>query len=159
MTIAISYETIATAISNLTIVNGEAGGPVNITIKDLNAIPTSARGLCPILFPNPVMPVSEIRPLRVTTGGAGSALMNLTYKLNYIYLHTEASAGISGFEGEIGCVRNLFLIVKSILENDNITGAVDVTFSGLDKIDNIQDPSGRQFLGVMFSIEVTEFVQ
>ena len=159
MTIVINYETIATAIANLTIVNGETGGPTNITIKDLNNIPTGGRGLCPIMFPNPRNPIRDVKPLRATTGGAGSALMNLTYKIPYIYLHCEAGSGTSGYEGYIGCVRNFFLIVKSILENDNINGAVDLTFSDLGAIDIIKDPTGKEYLGLMFSLEVTEFVQ
>ena len=151
MTITVSLATITESISNLDI--------QGVTVKDIDSIPDSAKLLCPLLIPNPTRFITNISTSRESTGGGGSALMNMDYTLNYIYLHCQAPGGISNFSNYAGLVDNLVHIIEAILENDDIAGAVDMTFGDIDRIDTIQDPAGNEFLGVMFSVRIKEFTQ
>lgn len=151
MTISVDLDTVASSIAALNI--------SGITVKGIDAIPDSARLLCPLLIPNPTRWLSDISTTRATTGGAGSALMDMSYTLNYIYLHCEAQSGMANFSAYAGCINNLILIFEAILANDNISGAVDMTINGIERVDNITDPAGNEYLGVMFSLRITEFVQ
>ena len=151
MTINVSLATVTASIADLSI--------QGVTIKDIDAIPDSAKLLCPLLIPNPTRFITDISTTRESTGGGGSALMNMEYTLNYIYLHCQAPGGVSNFSNYAGLVENLVRIIEAILENDDIAGAVDMTFGNIDRIDTIQDPAGNEFLGVMFSVRIKEFTQ
>ena len=151
MTINVNLATVANSIAAISI--------SGITSKSIDAIPDSARLLCPLLIPNPTRWISDISTTRATTGGAGSALMDMSYTLNYIYLHCEAQSGMSNFSAYAGCINNFVNILEAILANDNISGAVDMVVNGVERVDNITDPAGNEFLGVMFSLRITEQVQ
>ena len=151
MTIDFKLQTVTAAIAALNI--------GDITVKDIDAIPDSARLLCPLIIPNPNNFLTSITFTRASMGGAGSALMDSSYVLNYIYLHCEARSGIDNYASYNGLMTNLSLILEAIFGNDDINGAVDMVLDGVDRVDYIKDPAGIEYLGVMFRLKITEFVQ
>lgn len=151
MTINSQLDTIATSIAGLTI--------TGVTIKDIDNIPDSAQGLTPLLIPQPNDYVTNLKPTRISFGGAGSAKMDLTYTLNYVYLHAEAGSGINTFAIYAGLIDNLLLIIESMMTNDNLNGAVDMELNSISDIGVIDDPAGNPFWGVFISLNVTEFTQ
>ena len=144
-----------TSIAGLSI----SGASPAITIKDIDAIPDSARLLCPLIIPDPNGAVSNAASSRASTGGGGSGLLDLSYVLNYIYLHCEARSGINNFSAYQSLYSNVALIIKTILQNDNITGAVDMELNSIGTPVEIPDPAGNKFLGITFSLKVKEFAQ
>jgi hypothetical protein len=51
------------------------------------------------------------------------------------------------------------LILKSVFENDDINGAVDMVLNSVSGMGTIKDPSGIEYVGAMFSLKITEFIQ
>lgn len=154
MTITINIETIATAISQLNI--------SGVRIIDIDNIPDTARLLCPVMIPNVDNPAgfwTDIQMTRASTGGAGSALMDLTYNLHYIYLHCEAKSGTNNYSTHASAIHSLTNILKAIFENDDIDGAVDMVINNIGGVGVFKDPAGIEYVGVMFSLKVTEFIQ
>ena len=151
MTITIGFTTVADSISKLTV--------TGVTMKDIDQVPDSAQMLCPIMFPQPDNFVTNINVERVTVGSGGTAKMDMTYTLNYVFLQAEIGSGISAFSAYSNIIGNLATIIGVILANDNITGAVDLTLNTIGEIGAITDPAGNQYWGVLFSFNVLEFVQ
>lgn len=149
MAVTVHIQTVATAISNLSV--------SGVTIKDITAIPPSAALLCPILIPAPQY-VSNVVPTVLTTGGYPAAKINLNYTLNYIYLHCHAGSGLSQLEIINPLMTNFTAIISAIVGN-NILGLVDIQFNGSQEIGIITDPAGNEFWGVMFSLRVEDIVQ
>ena len=151
MTINVNFATVADGISNISI--------AGITVKDIDAIPDSVTMLCPILIPQPNDFISDIQVTRMSYGGAGSELLNMTYSLNYVFLQAQAGSGISAFSTYAGLISNLAAIIKAVLQNDNINGAVDMEMKSAPSIGVITDPAGNEYWGCLISFSVTEHLQ
>ena len=151
MTIAVNFATVADSISKLSI--------SGITMRDIDQVPDSAQMLCPIMFPQPDNFITNINVERVTVGSGGTAKMDMTYTLNYVFLQAEMGAGISAFSMYSNIVSNLAAILVKMFASDNITGAVDLTLNSIGEIGTISDPSGNQYWGVLLSFNILEFVQ
>lgn len=151
MTITSTISTVADSISNLTI--------SGVTIKDIDAIPDTARMLCPLLIPQPNNFVSDIAVSFETFGSNGSAKINTNYTLNYVFLFCETGSGINAFAAFSGLMTKLSAILVAINSNDTITGAVDVRINSIGNIGVIVDPAGIEFWGLEFSLRVLEYSQ
>lgn len=151
MTITIGFSTVADSISKLSV--------TGITMLDIDKVPDSAQMLCPVMFPQPDNFVTNINVERVTVGSGGTAKMDMTYTLNYVFLQSEIGSGISAFGAYSSIIANIATIMGVILTNDNITGAVDLTLNSIGEIGAVEDPSGNQYWGVLFSFKVLEFIQ
>lgn len=151
MTVAVNLVTVADSISNLSI--------SGVTIKDIDQIPDSASMLCPLLIPQPNGFVSDISPSFETFGSNGGAKMNLSYTLNYVFLHSEIGSGINTFAGYSDLMTKLAAIFVAIMSNDAISGAVDIRLQSVGNVGVISDPAGNEYWGVLFSFRVLEFVQ
>lgn len=151
MTITSAFSTITNSIAALTI--------SGVTIKDIDEIPDSARMLCPVLIPQPNDFVTNFVPSVQTLGSNGGAKLNFEYDLNYVYLHAEAGSGIGALSIYSGLITKLSAILVAIASNDAITGLVDLQTSSIGNIGIIEDPSGKQFWGVMLSFRVLEYAQ
>lgn len=149
MTITCNFATIATTISNLTI--------TGVTIKNISTIPASGNMITPVLFPNPHF-ITNVTPEVLTTGGHPTAMIDFNYSLNYVYLHCPVGSGISQLEVISGLMTNFVAIVAAIT-GTNFTGKADVDFGAAQDPGVIQDPSGNQFWGVMFSLTIKDKVQ
>lgn len=151
MTVACNVNTVSTAISELSV--------SGVTIKDITAIPESARMLCPILLPQPNDYMSGVQFSFESFGSNGTALMNLEYDLNYVYLHCEAGSGMNAFAPFSALMTKLAAILVEIMSNDKIDGLVDLKLNSVSNIGIISDPAGNEFWGVLLSFHVLEFAQ
>lgn len=151
MTITMGFATVADSISNIAI--------TGITVRDIDQIPDSAQMLTPILFPQPADFITDVNVERMSLGAGGTAKMDLTYTLNYVFLQAEIGSGLGAFAAYSNLIANIAAIVKAILSNDNITGQVDMTMQGIPSLGVIEDPSGNQYWGALLSFKVLEFAQ
>ena len=151
MTVTVHLESIVTAIAGLSV--------SGVTIKDINAIPDAATGLCPILIPQPNNFVTDITPTTQSLGFNGGAKLDVSYSLHYVYLHAEAGSGINTYSVYSGLIAKLVDILEAILSNDVVNGAVDMKIESIGNIGVIEDPAGNEFWGVLFSVRVMEFAQ
>jgi hypothetical protein len=151
MTVTCSVNTVATAISGLTV--------SGVTIKDITAIPDSAKMLCPVLIPQPNDYMSGTKMTFETFGSMGTAKMNMEYDLNYVYLHCEAGSGINAFAPFSDLMTKLASILVVIMSNDKVNGLVDLQLQNVGNIGIINDPAGNSYWGVLLSFHVLEFSQ
>ena len=150
MTVSSAFATIANSIAGLTI--------SGVTIKDIDEIPQSAKLLTPLLIPQPDNWITDFQCEFQSFGSNGAAAMDFTYSLNYIYLHCPIGAGVATYDIYAGLITKLSAILVAIASNDALTGLVDLK-PRIGQIGVIQDPSGNEFWGVMFSLPVLEFAQ
>ena len=151
MTVDVQIGTVIGSIAGLSI--------SGVNIKDIDEIPENAEMFLPCLFLNPDEPISEIAPEFVTTGSMGTAKMNLSYTLHYLYLHAKVGSSLTLNALLPGLITSLSLIFEAIMSNDVITGAVDIRLNAMPSIGVITGPTGAQFHGCALSFRVTEFVQ
>jgi hypothetical protein len=151
MTVTCSVNTVATAISGLTV--------SGVTIKDITAIPDSAKMFCPVIIPQPNDYMSGTKMTFETFGSMGTAKMNMEYDLNYVYLHCEAGSGINAFAPFSDLMTKLASILVVIMSNDKVNGLVDLQLQNVGNIGIINDPAGNSYWGVLLSFHVLEFSQ
>lgn len=151
MTVTSALATVADSISKISI--------TGVTVKDIDEIPQSAALLCPILIPQPNGYVSGVNVEFQSFGSNTGAKIDMSYTLNYIYLHSNAGAGLGQLQVYSGLISKLSTIIVAILSNDAITGLVDMQLESIGNIGVIEDPSGNQYWGVMLSFRVLEFAQ
>jgi hypothetical protein len=150
MTINTAFVTVADSIAGISI--------SGVTVKDINEIPENVELLCPVLIPQPNDYITNLSVERMSFGGGGTAKLDMTYTLNYVYLHS-AVGGLSQFDAYSGIITKLELILEAILTNDNIAGPVDFEVETIPSIGVIEDPAGGQYWGTLLSFRVTEHVQ
>lgn len=148
MTMNSQIATVADSIAGLTV--------AGVTLKDIDQIPDSVTRLCPIFFPQPNDFVTGLSFTRQSFGSMGTAKMDCNYTLNYVYLHCEVGEGRSAFAPYAGIITKLELILETILNNDTITGAVDITPATVGNIGVLTSPSGEDYWGLLISLSVTE---
>jgi hypothetical protein len=151
MTVVCNLATVADSISKLSV--------SGVTIKDINEIPQSARGLCPVVLPQPSNFLSDVAATFQSFGSNGAARIDLSYTLTYVYLHCEAGSGVSQYDIYAGLITNLAAIIVAILSNDALTGLVDLKLGGVGSVGVIEDPSAVKYWGVIFTLNVLEFAQ
>ena len=151
MTITIGFKTVADSISKLKV--------TGIKFLDIDKIPDAGQMLCPVLFPQPDNFVTGMEVERMTVGGGGTALMDMRYTLNYVFLQAELGSGIRAFEAYAGMIANIASIIKVILENDDISGAVDLQVNTIGELGAVTDPAGNEFWGTLLSFSVLEQIQ
>jgi len=150
MTVSSAFATITNSIAALSI--------SGVTIKDIDEIPQNASMLTPLLIPQPNDFVTNFEAAFQSFGSNGTAKIDLNYSLNYVYLHAEVGSGISTFDIYSGLITKLSAILVAILSNDAITGLIDIK-PRIGNIGIIEDPSGKQFWGVLFSLPILEYAQ
>lgn len=151
MTVQIQYNTVIGAIAGLTI--------SGVNIKDIDEIPENAEMQLPVLFPNPDDPVTDIDFQFASFGTMGAAKMDLSYTLNYLYLHAKVGSGLSVNSVLSGLMTNLAAIMVKFAENDQLSGAVEVKLNSLPAVRVIEGPNGTQFHGVALTFRVLEHMQ
>ena len=151
MTINVQFDTVANSISALSI-NG-------VNIHDIDDIPESAEMQTPMLIPQPNGFVSDIGPQFQSYGSGGTAKIDLSYTLNYVYLHAPIGSGISTYDIYKGLLTNVIAIFEAIFANDAPDGAIDLQLSTLSDIGTVTDPAGAEYWGILFSLRVLEHVQ
>jgi hypothetical protein len=150
MTVDVKFGRVIEAISQLTI--------SGISIKDVDEIPENPEMVLPVLFLNPDDPINTIEPVVQSFGSLGTAKLDMTYTLNYLYLHGKVGTSLSLSSVLPGLLDAVALILETIFSNDVVDGAVDLANSTM-QIGVITGPNGAQFHGATFSFRVLEHVQ
>lgn len=151
MTLASSLTTIVTSIAGLSV--------SGLTIKNTDAIPEQADLQYPLLVPRPNEFITDLHSERTTFGINGTARVDLTYNLNYVFLYAPAGTGVSELDAYNGMITMMVAIINAIMSNDTLSGAVDVNLDGVSGIGIIQDPANNQYWGCFWAMHVTEYVQ
>lgn len=151
MTVASNLSTISASIASLSLT-----GIIN---KGITAIPDTASMLTPIVFPQPNDYMTNVKPEFVSFGSNGTAKMDLSYTLNYVYLHCEIGSGLTTYDIYSALITNLVVIIVAIMSNDAITGLIDMQLGNISTIGAIKDPAGNQYFGVLFSLNILEHIQ
>lgn len=144
-----------------TVMNSIAALTVSgVTIKDVDEIPerVNARD-CPILFPWPAGLITNLAVERVSFGSATQARKTNTYNITYRYLHSPMEMERGLFVTMPALVANLDLILSAIVDNDVLTGLLDLDPSGGISIGPIQDAAGNTFHGAELTFAVMNFVR
>lgn len=151
MTINVNFVSVASAIAGITI--------TGIPIKDLGSIPSNGLLLCPILIPKPDGFISNLQPvLPETYGTGGTERMSLKYDVTYRYLHAAIGANLD-FGMYSGMITNIALILKTILANDVINGAIDFRVNTVSSIGPVLDPAGNAYHGCDFVFSVQQLCE
>ena len=146
----LSIVTVADSISKLSV--------TGVTIKDLDEIPERAVGFdCPMVYPSPDGFVSNFEVERMAMASGASNVWNITYNLNYRFLHSELGEGLGLFDIYDDMVDKVMDFVDKMLVSDAVTGCVDLTVEDISSFGPVSDPSGSMFHGCDISFAVLEF--
>jgi hypothetical protein len=147
----ISFTAVPTALAGLSI--------SGVQIKDIDKIPDSGlEMLTPILFPDPANWISGINVLRETMGISGTGKYDLTYSLNYIYLHAPAGGNVSDYGNFSAMITKLGLICTELANNDTLGSVDDLTIESVSEPGYIEAPDGGIFHGCRITLRVLKFV-
>ncbi len=128
-----------------------------VNYLDLNEIPPDATRQTPLLSPSPQL-VTNFATTRMTFGSPTAAEKEAEYDLNYIFCYMPLGAGRTGLDLYENMVSLAEDIVEEILDNDTITGAIDISpQSGLN-FGPITDPAGNQYLGCDIIFHVVDYL-
>ena len=152
MTIDCKLNTVTASIAALSI--------SGVKIRNIDSVPESAAMLCPVLFPRPNEFVTDIEFTRESQGGGGTALMNFSYTLNYVYCHAPIGSGLGGlFSVYSALITKIILILEKMFASDNLSGAIDLQVISVSNVGPVADPAGNQYHGVEIGLRVLEFIQ
>jgi hypothetical protein len=151
MTIALSPDTVADSIAAINI--------SGVTIKSIDTIPPTGNMIMPVLFPQPGGFITDIDVSRESFGTGGIAATNFMYTLHYVFLFAELGSGISQLDPYSPLIEKLKTVWETIITNDAVTGLVDMELAGVEGLGQVEDPSGNQFWGCLFSLRCLEFAQ
>ena len=151
MTATLNWSTVTNSIAALSI--------SGVTVKDIDEITDSMSMQTAILSPRPDGFISDITITRDSFGTGGAEKMTAIYTLTYRYYHAPIAGGLGGlFSTYSGMITNIDAICEAILNNDAITGCVDILLAGISELGPVEDPSGNIYHGCDLSFQVTEFV-
>lgn len=151
MSIAISPLTVADSISHLSV--------SGVTIRDVDEIPDSVDMIYPIVFPQPSGFITAVQPETMSFGSNGTQKENFNYSLHYVFLFAPIGSDVNAFAPYTPMLTKLDLIVEAILNNDAVTGLVDMQLESIEGIGAIDDPSGNPYWGALFSLRCLEYAQ
>lgn len=149
MTISVSLATVADSISKLTI--------SGVTVKDMDEITSSYLAGPATFSPRPDNFVSDLSVTPSSLGSGGTKQVDIKYTLNYVYYHC-ALGSVLNFSMYSAMVTNIAAILVALITNDVVSGAVDLTVTGLSNIGPVVDPAGNAFHGCNISVQITELV-
>jgi hypothetical protein len=153
---AIAFVTIANSISEINVASTSDKGYINML--DLDQIPDAVNARdCPILFPNPNTFINNFNVSRESFGGGSVAAWNLTYNMDYVFLYTPAGTGRGLYDIYKGMIQDLANIFDAIIENDAVTGLIDLGPVGIGEFGPILDASNEEFIGTHLSFGIMEF--
>lgn len=131
-----------------------------LTIKDLNEVTESWEIRTPTLYPNITAPLELQTPARMSFGTvAGGAKKDVRYSLSYLFAYAPVGSTRGVKDIMSGMFSMLALIYNAVVNNDALSGTVDITprIAGAGTI--IQDPSGNQFYGLQLAFDVLEYYE
>lgn len=151
MTLSIHPTTVSASIAGLSI--------SGVTIKDIDEIPETANMLCPLLVPQPNNFIANIKINNKSYGSNGTQKADFEYDLNYAFLYCEAGAGINTYAPYAGLLAKLEDVLETVINNDVISGLVDMTLTGISNVGIIPDPADNEYWGVLVTLHCLEYAQ
>lgn len=149
MTIAVNPLAVSASIASLSI--------TGVTVKDVGAIPESVSTLVPIIIPRPNEFITSIEAVNQSFGSMGNQAQDFMYTLNYIFLYAPVGSGESAFTPYDDMLAKLIVVVNVILNNDVVSGLVDIQLESITGIGSIDDPAGNSYWGAFFGLRCLEF--
>ena len=146
MTYAVNFATVTNSIAALSI--------SGVTVKDSDQITASRLGQSAILAPRPDRFVTN---LTIEPDELSKQKLTVRYTLNYVYYHCPIGSTLN-FADYANILTNLSAIIAALLENHNITGAVDTENPAISDIGPVLDPAGNVYHGCVISITIVQFV-
>lgn len=147
----LNLRTITAAIKALSI--------TGVTIKDVDEIPTALSDrTVHYLYPTPHAFLPAGATVTVDTMGTNSgAYKTIRYTLGYTFAYEPIDTGAAGwFENYALMVDMALLILDTLMNNDDIAGAIDMQPS-LGAFGIVYDASGNQYHGCAILLAITEF--
>ena len=145
-----SISTVAQSIASL-------DGLMGVTIRNIDEIPPDCTRLMPILIPEPLNFVTNFVSTRDSFGTPTAAQKTLEYDLNYTFMFVQVGSGRTGLDFYDDMISRVEMIIDAILDNDTITGAVDLSPQGTTDFGPVPDPAGNQYLGCRLVFHVIEY--
>ena len=151
----LEFATVAYTLANL-----EVAG---LEWKDIDEIPAEVglRGKS-FMIPKPDF-VTNFSMVRDSYGGGSTALMTVTYYVNYRLCYEPVGTNVAmslkvykGLLDMVGLILDRVLVIDVF--NDDKTEVVNVVPMSVTNFGIVNDPAGRSFFGADFEFEVTEFV-
>ena len=151
MTVNVQFATVADSIASISI--------SGVTVKDIDNVPENAMDYCPVLYPIPNGFITDLQPEILSLGGDTGRKLNLSYTLNYRYLHAPIGSG-SVLANYAGIITNLMLILEAIMSTSSPSGAVDMEIQGVSDLGPVSDPAeAAVYHGVDIAVRILEYVQ
>lgn len=132
-------------------------GIAGVNILDTDGIPPDATRQTPLLIPSPQL-VTNFVTRRVTFGTPTTAEKEAEYDLNYVFLYMPIGAGRTGLDAYQQMIKLTQDIIDEVLDNDAITGAVDIEPQGGLNFGPITDPAGNTYLGCNIVFHVIDYL-
>lgn len=128
-----------------------------LTIKDIDAVSEAWEVRGATLYPDIQNPITINVPRRRTFGSGSNAKKDVTYSMNYRLLYSPVGSerGIANiYSAMFVMVANLF---DAVMNNDALTGTIDITPRIASTSTTVLDPSGNQFYGLDIAFDVLEY--
>jgi hypothetical protein len=140
------------------VANSIAGLSVSgVTLFDIDEVPKAADTRKPSIVPFLPNFLTDFTVTRQSQG-AGSALQDVRYNLNYRLFYAPVGSG-RGLHGVVDVMLDKWaLFADALLAIETIAGAVTADPVGTPNFGTVEDPSNKQFWGCDFQIEILEFV-
>lgn len=151
MSAYLAIDTVATSISNMSV--------SGVTIKDTTAMPDAVNGRdCPLLCPAPNY-LGNVSVERESFGSATQARKDITYTLTYrlFYAPVGSTRGLSDIYNGL-CVA-LDNVISAFIDNDALSGTIDITPAGASAPGIVTDPAGNSYYGTDITLNVLVFVR
>lgn len=147
---ALRISTVADSISNLSV--------AGLTICDIDQVKVNADNRISSLVPNDEYITDVLQ--EINSFGGGSALMTLSYNLNYRLFYKPVGTGrsmtleqISGLVALIGLIWDAFLAIGVL------SGCEDITIANISAFGVVLDPADNPWWGCILGFRVKEFVR
>ncbi len=151
MTVNIQLATVAASIAALNV--------SGVTICDIDEIPLEGSARGPLIIPIPERYVTNLSGEDVSFG-AGAALKDLRYTLNYRLLYApigSAQRAVIGGYAEMIAVAVNFM--EAIMAISTLAGAVEIQLENVPAFGPVLDPVGTYYHGCDFALRIHEFIQ
>ena len=149
MTVSLAIVTVVDSIADLSVTGAD--------ILDLDEIPENVDGRKPVIFPKPDGFITALEVERMSQGSLGTALHDVVYTLNYRLCYGKVGEDRGLFKLYPDMVAIAVLFMNAILNNDVVTGLVDLSLAEAINFGPVSDPSGAMFHGCDFALQVLEF--
>ncbi len=147
----------STTIGFLTVTNSIAALSISgVTVKDADEIPEAIGLGAAILMPRPDNFITEFR---MTPAEQSKQNWDVSYTLNYQYIHCAIGGGLGTFAIYAAMLNNLATIVLAFANDATLTGAIDNGAPQIGTIGQIVDPANNIYHGCAVSIKITQFLE